>query len=284
MSAILRPSAGTVYDRGHRRRTHQEGTRLSAELREQYLDLLKLTLTGLAEAEPTAHRVRNDGSVRVVPADLGERNEGRDWPQNGLTMVGMKRLENVQACIEDVLAQDVPGDLIETGVWRGGTSIFMRAVLKAHGIDDRRVFVADSFEGLPPPDDEQYPADANTKLHELEFLSVSLETVQDHFRRLGLLDDQVRFVKGWFRDTMPTLTGEQWSVIRLDGDLYESTITVLENLYPNLSAGGYVIVDDYNSLWYCRKAVTDYREAHGITDEIHEIDWTGAYWRKGDPG
>jgi len=257
---------------------------LSAELREQYLDLLKLTLTGLAEAEPTAHRVRNDGSVRVVPADLGERNEGRDWPQNGLTMVGMKRLDNVQACIEEVLAQKVPGDLIETGVWRGGTSIFMRAVLKAHGIDDRRVFVADSFEGLPPPDDEQYPADANTKLHELEFLSVSLETVQDHFRRLGLLDDQVRFVKGWFRDTMLTLTGEQWSVIRLDGDLYESTITVLENLYPNLSPGGYVIVDDYNSLWYCRKAVTDYREAHGITDEIHEIDWTGAYWRKGDPG
>jgi O-methyltransferase len=160
----------------------------------------------------------------------------------------------------------------------------MRAVLKAHGITDRNVFVADSFEGLPAPDDEQYPADANTKLHELEFLSVPLETVQEHFERFGLLDEQVQFVKGWFRDTMPTLTDHRWSVIRLDGDLYESTITVLENLYPNLSPGGYVIVDDYNSLWYCRKAVTDYREAHGIDDEIHEIDWTGAYWRKGGAG
>ena len=253
---------------------------MGEDLRRQYLELLKLTLTGLSEARPTAHRVRKDGTVLVVPADVDERAEGRDWPENGLTMVGLKRLENVQACIEDVLADDVPGDLVETGVWRGGTSMFMRAVLKAHGVNDRTVFVADSFEGLPPPDDEQYPADAGTKLHELEFLSVPLETVQEHFRRFGLLDDRVRFVKGWFRDTMPTLTDQRWSVIRLDGDLYESTITVLENLYPNLAPGGFVIVDDYHSLWYCRRAVADYREAHGIDEEIHTVDWTGAYWRK----
>jgi hypothetical protein len=186
----------------------------------------------------------------------------------------------VQACVESVLADDVPGDLIETGVWRGGTSMFMRAVLKAHGITDRVVFVADSFEGLPAPDPEQYPADSKSMLHDLAYLAVPLETVQEHFGRYGLLDDQVRFVKGWFRDTMPTLSQHTWSVIRADGDMFESTITVLENLYPNLSPGGYLIIDDYHSLPHCQKAVTHYRVAHGIEDEIHTVDWTGAYWRK----
>ncbi len=253
---------------------------MSAELRESYLALLKLTLTGLAEARPMAHSVLKDGAVRVVPADVDQRLEGRDWPEHGLTMVGIRRLDNAQRCIEEVLARNVPGDLVETGVWRGGTSIFMRAVLKAHGVTDRSVFVADSFEGLPAPDAQEYPADVKSRLHEFAYLAVSLETVQEHFERFGLLDDQVQFVKGWFRDTMPALTGHTWSVLRLDGDMYESTITVLENLYPGLSPGGYAIVDDFYSLPHCRKAVTDYREAHGIEDEIHKVDWTGAYWRK----
>jgi O-methyltransferase len=254
---------------------------LSEELRERYLQLLKLALTGLAEATPTRARVRKDGTIQPVPLeDPDARAEGRDWPPNGLTMVGLKRLDNVQGCIEQVLADGVPGDLVETGVWRGGTSMFMRAVLAAHGVTDRTVFVADSFEGLPAPDPGQYPADSRSRLHELGYLAVSRETVEDHFRRYGLLDDQVRFVKGWFRDTMPTLAGHSWSVVRMDGDMYESTITVLESLYPTLSPGGFLIVDDYHALPHCRKAVSDYREAHGIEDEIHRIDWTGAYWRK----
>jgi hypothetical protein len=254
---------------------------VSTALREDYLQLLKRTLTGLSEAVPTTAKVHDDGSIEPVPLrDIEARLEGKDWPPNALTMVGMKRLDNVQACIEGVLADDVPGDLVETGVWRGGTSMFMRAVLKAHGVTDRTVFVADSFEGLPPPNAEQFPADARSQLHDREFLAVPQEKVEEHFRRFGLLDDQVRFVKGWFRDTMPTLNGHPWSVIRMDGDMYESTINVLENLYPGLSPGGYVIVDDFHSLPHCRKAVRDYREEHGIDDEIHRIDWTGAYWRK----
>jgi hypothetical protein len=256
-------------------------TRAATDLRTDYLQLLKRALIGLLEVSPTTGRFR-DGKIEAIPLrNMEKRLEGRDWPANGYTMVGMKRLDNVQKCIEDVLADGVPGDLVETGVWRGGTSIFMRAVLKAHGVEDRTVFVADSFEGLPAPDAETFPHDAKSRLHNYEFLAVSQETVAEHFGRFGLLDDQVEFVKGWFRDTMPSLAGRTWAVIRLDGDMYESTISVLENLYPGLSPGGYVIVDDYHSLAHCRKAVHDYREAHGIDGEIHQIDWTGAYWRKG---
>ena len=118
-------------------------------------------------------------------------------------MIGMKRLDNLQHCVEDTLARQVPGDLIETGVWRGGASIFMRGILRAHGVSDRTVWVADSFQGLPPPNPDAYPADAGDPLHTFDYLAVSLEDVKSHFERYGLLDDQVRFLKGWFRDTLP---------------------------------------------------------------------------------
>jgi hypothetical protein len=259
---------------------------MSTDLRADYLQLLKRTLIGLSEAEPITAKLRDDGTLEAIPLSrMDVRLEGRDWPANALTMVGIKRLDNVQACIEDVLAEDVPGDFVETGVWRGGTSIFMRAVLKTYGVTDRAVFVADSFEGLPPPDPERFPADTHSLLYtKHDFLAVSQETVAEHFQRFGLLDDQVRFVKGWFRDTMPTLVDHNWAIIRLDGDMYESTMNVLENLYPGLSPGGYVIVDDYHAVPTCRKAVGDYRDAHGIEEEIHQIDWTGTYWKKSGGG
>jgi hypothetical protein len=102
-----------------------------------------------------------------------------------------------------VLSEGVEGDLIETGVWRGGASIFMRAVLAAYGIEDRKIFVADSFEGLPAPDAEKYPADQNERFHTYTYLAVSKEDVENNFRKYGLLDNQVVFLKGWFKDTLP---------------------------------------------------------------------------------
>jgi hypothetical protein len=157
----------------------------------------------------------------------------------------------------------------------------MRGILQAHGVTDRKVWVADSFEGLPPPNAERYPRDAGVDLSVFRpQLGVSLEAVQDNFRRYDLLDDQVRFLKGWFRDTLPTAPVERLAVLRLDGDLYESTMDALTHLYPKLSPGGYCIIDDYNAMEPCRHAVTDYRQQHGIRDEVVPIDWAGVFWRK----
>jgi O-methyltransferase len=195
-------------------------------------------------------------------------------------MIGLKRLVNVRECVESVLADGVPGDLIETGVWRGGTTIFMRAILKVHGVSDRRVWVADSFEGLPAPDEGRFPHDRGIVLHRFPQLAVSLEQVQDNFRRYGLLDDRVRFLKGWFRDTLRNAPIERLAVLRLDGDLYESTIQALDGLYDRLSVGGYVIVDDYGNVAACRQAVHDFRARRGIVDPIRSIDGAGVYWRR----
>jgi len=209
-----------------------------------------------------------------------EREFGLDWPEHAETMVGLRRLDNVEACVVDALRQGVPGDVLEAGVWRGGTAILMRAVLAAHDDDERRVWVADSFRGLPKPDAEAFPADLGVDYSGHAELAVGVRQVRANFARYGLLDDRVEFLPGWFKDTLATAPVDRLAVMRLDGDLYESTIVALEALYPKLSVGGYCIIDDYGALAACRRAVDDYRAAHGISEEILPVDWTGAYWRR----
>jgi len=223
-----------------------------------------------------------DQALMSAQSDRGGRIDGREWLPEAHTMIGVKRLDNLHGCIEDVLERAVPGDLIEAGVWRGGAGIFMRAVLKAHGVEDRTVWLADSCQGLPPANDDEYPADAGDLHHTIDELAVSLDEVRQNFRRYDLLDDQVQFIPGWFRDTLRQVPLELLAVIRIDADMYESTTQVLEALYPKLSPSGYVIVDDYGGIPACRRAVDDYRMTMDITDEIRQIDWTGIYWRSSD--
>src|SRR5262249_7953729 len=143
-----------------------------------------------------------------------QRIEGQIWPGYADSMIGLKRLDNLQHCIETVVGVGVEGDLIETGVWRGGACIFMRAVLAGYGIVDRKIFVADSFEGLPEPDAEKYPADKGEKFHMNTYLAVSKEDVENNFRKYGLLDNQVVFLKGWFKDTLAQAPIERLSILR----------------------------------------------------------------------
>lgn len=265
-------------------------------MRETYLQLMKNILLnkiyGQVEIRPViganpvnrlvAKAVKSAGLLLVKEIHVGPngRDVGLDWPATAHTMIGMKRLDNVQFCIEDVIVKGVPGDVIETGVWRGGATILMRAVLKAWGVTDRKVWVADSFEGLPAPDEEKYPADRGDRFHTFEQLKVSLEQVQANFRSYDLLDDQVKFLKGWFSETLPHAPIERLAVMRLDGDMYESTMDALVSLYPKLSVGGYVIIDDYEAVPACKQAVHDYRAKHGIEDEIITIDPQSSYWRR----
>ena len=239
-----------------------------------YLDLLKHCLLNLIY--PEAEGVYAAGR----PLDLRLRLEGRDWPPFAHTMIGRLRLDNLQDCAEAVLRDVIPGDFLEAGVWRGGAAIFLRGMLRAYGVQDRCVWLADSFAGLPPPDPDRYPADAGLNLHQFPKLAVSQDAVSANFRRYDLLDDQVRFLPGWFRDTLPTAPVERLALLRIDADLYESTIDALTHLYPKLPPGGFVIIDDYGFVAACRQAVTDYRQAHHIEEPIVPIDWTGAYWRR----
>lgn len=218
--------------------------------------------------------------VKDTAPTEGQRRDGEFWPSYADTMIGLTRLENLEPCMETVLRDGIPGDMIETGVWRGGACILMRGILAAYGVKDRTVYVADSFQGLPPP---EVPQDAGDTHHTHPFLAVSQAQVEANFRRYGLLDDQVVFLKGWFKDTLPTAPIERLAILRLDGDLYASTMDALNALYSKLSIGGFCIVDDYGVVEGCRRAVTDFRAARGITAELHIIDSSGRYWRKDQP-
>jgi O-methyltransferase len=261
-----------------------------------YLDLLKRCLTGFLYPESSSQEIRPDPKMGFVkrhvfkalykrgykviqpkPFDPEARELGKDWPSIGYSMIGLKRLDNLQYCVETVLDRNIPGDLLEAGVWRGGSCIFMRAILKLRAETGRTVWLADSFQGLPKPSNK---ADLEYDLSEIPILAVSQDEVEAAFRRFDLLDDQVKFLKGWFKDTLTQAPISEIAVLRLDGDLYESTMDVLNPLYEKVSAGGFVIVDDYHAFPCCEQAVREFRQRHDINDPIHEIDGTGVFWRK----
>ena len=255
----------------------------AAALRRAYLDLLKLSLCDLVGASTTSVGRTEDGLVmaRELSGDqLRLRAAGMDWPLHGLTMAGLARLDDLQACVESIVADGVAGDLIEAGSWRGGSSIVMRATLDALGAGGRTVYVADSFQGFPEgAAGDDLPGGERDDLAAFDFLSVPVEEVRENFARLGL-DEGVTFVPGFFEDTMDGLRGQRWALVRLDGDTYDATRLTLDALYPGLAQGGYCVVDDYGALDECRRAVEEFRAEHGITEPLEQVDWTCVRWRR----
>lgn len=209
-------------------------------------------------------------------------DEGRNWPTQAHTMIGIKRANNIHELLKNVIENNISGDFVETGVWRGGATILMRGILKAYDITDRKVWVCDSFKGFPPPDTDKYPADKGLNLHLCPQLAISLDVVKSNFAKYGLLDNQVVFLEGFFRYTLPSAPIDNIAVLRLDGDLYESTMDSLTSLYSKVSVGGFVIIDDM-CIAACIKAVSDFRRDNNITSPLIKVDWTGAYWQKLTP-
>lgn len=272
-------------------------------MRRRYLHLLKRALVNLLYAE---HELRMRHLARLTPPvdpRMRER-ELRDirWLQpeahaalvrskhcggvmygeptrDAHTMVGLLRLDNLEYCARKVFADRIPGDFLEAGVCQGGAAIFLRALQVAFGEGDRVTWVADSFQGLPPP---SLPQDTDMDFTESRFpwLAMSEATVKENFRTYDLLSDQVRFIAGWFEDSLPNTPTGPLALLRIDADLYKSTLDVLEALHERVSLGGYVIIDDYGAFAPCREATDEFRQRLGITAPLRRIDWSGVFWRK----
>jgi hypothetical protein len=273
----------------------------SAVLRRRYLDLLKRALVNLIYPE---HELRIDAlksgngaaddrllrDIRYERAEdfgtlVAHKCDGRNFKQRvtrfSHTMVGLRRLENIERCAARIFTNGVPGDFAEAGVCQGGAAIFMRALQVAYGHPERKTWLADSFQGLPVPTN---PADEGYDFSEERqpWLAFGLRAVQDNFRTYDLLSDNVRFLPGWFSETLPNALIEQLALLRIDADLYESTRDALVSLYDKVSPGGYVIIDDYHAFRPCRMAVDEFRNARGIEAPLTRIDWTAVYWQKRD--
>jgi hypothetical protein len=269
-------------------------TRASVDL---YLDLMKrvLTRTGFIDAvqlRATGWKRWGLGPVQHALASRGYALVQRDpqgsplpWGNRASpceTILSIPRLDAIQQCVDSVLTDDVPGDLIEVGVWRGGGSIFLRAVLAAYDVRDRRVWVADSFEGFPDQahrDPADRAVDYAAGLGD-DFFAVDLATVRANFERYGLLDDQVMFLKGWFHETLPATPIDRLALVQIDGDLYGSTRDALDALYPKLSVGGFLVVDDYGTHEQCRRAVDEYRAAQRVDEPIRRVGEQMVLWRR----
>jgi hypothetical protein len=274
--------------------------------RARYIDLLKRSLLGLPYFDnelrirylkeclegksrydaDVLHEIRRhdrEGAARLAAAN--EVGLPLDWELRNLgfqhTMLGRKRLENIEECVHAIVTDGVSGDLMECGVWRGGAVAFMRGLLEAYEEPDRTVWAADSFQGLPLP---TLPPDAALGLDlsraHYPMLAVGLDEVKRTLDSYGLLDSRVRFLEGWFKDTLASAPVDRLALLRLDGDLYESTMDALTALYDKVTPGGYVIVDDL-VVPTCKQAVDEFRAARRIVEPITMIDWTGGYWRKG---
>jgi len=246
------------------------------ELRERYLQLVQATLTGVIY-EDTPLKANTDGEAKY---DSVIREYGWDWPSKAFTMVGSRRLLNFRHLIENAIARDIPGDIVETGVWRGGACIMARAVLKVYDQETRKVILCDSFEGLPEPDSINFPADSESSYHKYSELAVSLDQVKENFRRFNLLDEQVIFVRGWFKDTLKDLPTDTIAVLRLDGDMFESTIEALQELYDKVALGGWIIIDDYEVVPECKEAVHHFFNKRSINPVLNLIDGVGRFFQK----
>jgi O-methyltransferase len=132
---------------------------------------------------------------------------------------------------------------------------------------------------MPATDTELYPVDAKDRIGRWDRIAVGVDEVRANFERYDLLDDQVSFLEGWFKDTLPKAPIGRLAILRLDGDLYSSTTDVLSALYDRVTLGGYVIIDDY-ALATCRAAVDDFRVSRGIEDALVDIDGTASRWRR----
>ena len=208
-------------------------------------------------------------------------------------------------------AAKVPGDFVETGVFRGGSSIVLMGVMDALRLEKRH-WACDSFQGVPPPSQQdkitgmvgaacsqgvagtskgKKPAAQCTRAHNLRVRSggkwmSSRADFESNVKRFQVTTSRLQIVEGWFKDTLPPAGLKRIAYLRLDGDMYNSTRDAIERLEPLVSSGGIIYVDDYGSFRGCALAIDEYRTAMGITAPLHPLaagpynKFQGLWWRK----
>ncbi len=241
-------------------------------MREAYIDLIKRSITNYGYL---GGDVPFENYRCVVHYELTEAKWKIDPVARPITLLSKKQLDLVEQCVLSVEARGVHGDFIEAGIWRGGVIILMRALLAAHNIGNRKVVAADSFTGIP-----KNARALNDPVDQWRDRWVApIDEVKQNIARFGLLDDRVAFLPGFFADTLPHLGEQKFALMRLDSDSYDSVEESLVYLYPRLSPGGIVIIDDWH-LVGCKTAVMNYRARHNVGEEIKVYD-SNAYWIKG---
>jgi O-methyltransferase len=205
------------------------------------------------------------------------------------SMTSRERLYSVFQATRYVVEAGVPGDIVECGVWRGGSSMMAALTLLGLGDTDRRFWLYDTFEGMPAPGAEDVDLQGENAYREWnrnqcgdinEWCYAPLDEVRSNLLGTGLGEQRFELVEGTVEETIPARAPEKIALLRLDTDWYESTYHELVHLCPRLSPGGVLILDDYGYWGGARKAVDRYMHEQGTTLLLNRIDSTGrlAIW------
>jgi O-methyltransferase len=199
------------------------------------------------------------------------------------TMTSPERMYCLYKAVEHVSAAAIPGDVVECGVWRGGSSMLAASILEELGDRTRHSWLFDTFEGMSPPtsDDIAFSGEAAEGRWEQdqaedhnEWCYAPLEDVQQNLRSTGRDENLLHFVKGKVEDTIPQHSPDQIALLRLDTDWYESTYHELIHLFPRIAPGGVLIIDDYGHWAGARKAVDQYLDERDIKLLLNRVDYT----------
>ncbi|MDB2685719.1 TylF/MycF family methyltransferase [Mariniblastus sp.] len=202
-----------------------------------------------------------------------------------LTMTSPERILALVKAVEYLSVSQIEGDVVECGVWKGGSMVATANTLIARDDAQRRLWLYDTFEGMSDPTEEDVDfmgQTADRLLGEQDRLQSDsiwcfspLEQVKSAMQATGYPDDLVNFVSGKVEDTLPLTKPKKIALLRLDTDWYESTRCELEHLFPLMVDGAVLIVDDYGHWEGCRRAVDEYFQKHGVRILLNRIDYTG---------
>ncbi len=225
---------------------------------------------------PEQYRIDMEEDFRKIWTEI------RDY-----TMTSVERGYALYKAVRYVIENDIAGDFVECGVWKGGSCMLMALVLMNAGIKDRNIYLYDTFKGMTEPGDNDFIAwngrsvrdkwDADLKGTAKNFTewAVSLDTVKANTGKTGYPAERLIFIKGPVEETLPADAPDSVCLLRLDTDWYESTRVELEHLYPVLSSGGVLILDDYGHFTGAKLAVDEYFSASDKHLLLNRIDYTG---------
>jgi O-methyltransferase len=196
-------------------------------------------------------------------------------PQQNRTKAPFERMQTVFSACKDVIENNVNGDLVEAGVWKGGLSATMGHLCELEN-KDRKVWAFDSFEGMSAPDPAKDLLDSESSAGACFIDSVQLHNfdLEDFkstcFDMVGIQKNTINICKGWVNNTIPMFVDQikEIAILRIDLDWYEPTKEILENLYPKVVNGGYIICDDYGCWRGARLAIDEYRDKHNIVSRL----------------
>ena len=229
--------------------------------------------------------VRYDPTEKpVLPLDSDDDARNTFLAVQKYTMTSPERVLALINAVIYVSKNNIPGDFIECGVWRGGSMMAAAITLKNIGVYNRDLYLFDTFEGMQKPTNEDVNLsgdDAETLLKQdpdkknIIRAYAPLDEVKKNLYSTGYVRDKIHFIKGDVKDTVPVNAPQEISILRLDTDWYESTLHELLHLFPRLSPGGVLMIDDYGHWKGARKAVDEYISDNNIKILLNRIDYTG---------